>query len=108
MAMTSITSESQFEEYLKSSSDPVIVDFWAEWCGPCKMISPMLEKMSNNVKNVRFAKINVEQASDLAEEFGITGIPTLVLMKNNVEVKRIVGVVSESKLQSVISESFGS
>ena len=106
--MTSITSESQFEEYLKSSSDPVIVDFWAEWCGPCKMISPMLEKMSNNVKNVRFAKINVEQASDLAEEFGITGIPTLVLMKNNVEVKRIVGVVSESKLQSVISESFGS
>ena len=68
----------------------------------------MLEKMSNNVKNVRFAKINVEQVSDLAEEFGITGIPTLVLMKNNVEVKRIVGVVSESKLQSVISESFGS
>lgn len=106
--MTSITSGTQFEEYLKSSSDPVIVDFWAEWCGPCKMISPMLEKMSNNVKNVRFAKINVEQASDLAEEFGITGIPTLVLMKNNVEVKRIVGVVSESKLQSVISESFGS
>ena len=106
--MTSITSEAQFEEYLKSSSDPVIVDFWAEYCGPCKMISPMLEKMSNNVKNVRFAKINVEQVSDLAEEFGITGIPTLVLMKDNVEVKRIVGVVSESKLQSVISESFGS
>lgn len=105
--MISITSRNQFEEYLNSSTDPVVVDFSSDWCGPCKMISGTLEKMSNNIKNVRFVKVNVEQVSELAEKFGVVSIPTLVFIKDNTEVKRTVGSISESKIQNIINQSFG-
>lgn len=104
--MTSITNEKDFNDLIKSS-DPFVVDFSASWCGPCKMLSPVLEKLSTSMQNVKFVKIDVEQLSGLSEKYGITGVPTLVFLKNETEVNRVVGALSESKLQSVISKSFG-
>jgi len=105
MEMITITDSKKFNEFLKTSQTPVIVDFSASWCGPCKILTPILEKMSDNIKNVSFVKIDVEKVSDLSEKYNITGVPTLIFFKNELEVKRIVGAVSENKLQSVIDET---
>ena len=86
------TSEN-FEKEVLQSEKTVLIDFWATWCGPCRLLSPIVDEIENEASTqVKVGKINVDDEQDLAVKFGIMSIPTLVVMKNGQEVKRLIGV----------------
>ena len=91
-----INSDNFNEEISKGKS---MVDFWASWCGPCRMLAPIFEELSKEVKNVNFFKLNVDENSDVAQQYEVQGIPTLILFQNGKEIKRIVGVKSKEELK---------
>ena len=95
MAVITITKENYDEEVIKSPV-PVLLDFWATWCGPCRMLSPIVDEIANEVEGkAKVGKINVDEQPDLAQQFGIMSIPTLVFMKNGEMVAKEVGVRSK-------------
>ncbi len=87
-----------FEEEVLKSTKPVLVDFWATWCGPCRMIAPIVEEIANEYQNIKVGKINVDEQEKLAIQYGIMSIPTLILFKDGKEVKRILGYREKSQL----------
>ena len=92
-------SDSTFDETVASDGTPVLVDFWAEWCGPCKMIAPILEEIANEQgEALQVAKLNVDEAGDIARRFEVMSIPTLILFKDGEPVKRIVGAKPKQAL----------
>lgn len=98
--------DKNFKKEVVDSKQPVLVDFWADWCGPCKMVAPVIEEISKEYAGkVKVAKINVEEAANTATNFGIMSIPTLMLFKNGKVVKQIVGAVSKQELRSAIDSS---
>jgi len=102
--MLELTKEN-FEKEITNESKPVFVDFWAPWCGPCNMIAPVVEKLSEEYEGrVKFMKCNVDNNPEIASKFGILGIPTLILFVNGDEKERIVGVQGEEKIKSVIEK----
>ena len=100
MAVQNIT-EAEFEEVVLKSDVPVFVDFFATWCGPCKMMSPILEQVSNETEGVKFAAIDVDDAERLAIKYGISSIPCMIYFKNGEEADRVVGAVPKSKIEEV-------
>ena len=102
MATQDITSE-QFNEVI-SSNDIVIIDFWAEWCGPCKSFAPTYEKVSEKHEDIVFAKVNTEQEQELAAHFQIRSIPTLMVFREEVVLFAQPGMLSETQLEDVISK----
>ena len=103
--MSTITLDSSnFESNVLQSSEPVVVDFWAEWCGPCKMIAPHLEEISvEKAGAVKIAKLNIDENPDIAAKYGVRSIPTLLLFKDGEPVSIQVGAVPKSKLNDWIS-----
>ncbi|MCR5291541.1 MAG: thioredoxin [Eubacterium sp.] len=101
MAVQHIT-EAEFEEVVVKSETPVFVDFYATWCGPCKMMSPILEQVSEEVPEVKFAAIDVDEAEALAVKYGISSIPCMVLFKNGEEADRVVGAVPKQKIVDTV------
>jgi len=92
-----------FKSLLKSESRPILVDFWAEWCAPCRMLAPIFEKLSEKYSDrMVFAKVNVDECPDIAEDYGIMAVPTLILFVDGTEVERIVGLVPEKHIESLI------
>lgn len=84
-------NEITFQEKVIESKEKIIVDFWAEWCGPCKLLSPILEEVSNAL-NIKIYKVNVDENPSLAGQFGIKSIPTIVIFDDGVRVKEVVGL----------------
>ena len=101
MAVVTITKDN-FEAEVIKSEKPVLVDFWAAWCGPCKMLSPIVDQVGEETDSVKVAKINIDEEMELAERFGVMSIPTLVLFKNGEEADRSVGVVPKDKILDMI------
>lgn len=95
-----LTSQNFPQETLKGST-PIVVDFWASWCGPCRAIAPVLEELAAKYAGkVRVGKINVDEHQDLAIQYGVLNIPTLVFLKGGQEVDRVVGVPPKTQLES--------
>ena len=100
-----LTNET-FSSHMENTNTPVLVDFWAEWCGPCKMIAPILEELSEQYANrVSIAKVNVDREREIAETFNIRGIPTLILFKNGEPEATKVGALSKSQLSAFIESN---
>jgi thioredoxin 1 len=96
-------NEANFEAEVLKSSQPVVVDFWAEWCGPCKMLGPVLDEIATEQSGrAKVAKINIDQNSGLAERFGIRSIPTLLYFVGGEVRKQTVGVVSKKTIVSTL------
>ena len=105
MATVKVTDSSFGEDVLKSS-EPVVVDFWAEWCGPCRMIGPALEELAGSMDGkVKIVKLNVDENPATAAKYGIMSIPTLMLFKNGELASRQVGAAPKQKLEQWITSS---
>jgi len=103
MSVVYVTEENFKEEVLESNI-PVLVDFWAEWCGPCKMIGPIIDQLSQELKGrVKVAKVNVDEAQSLAGDFNIMSIPTLLIFKGGTPVEQMVGAMSKDQLLEKIN-----
>ena len=99
-------TDSSFESDVLNSDIPVLVDYWAEWCGPCKMIAPLLDEAAKQYQGrVMIAKLNVDENPETAAKFGIRGIPTLMLFKDGKAAATIVGAMSKSQLSAFLDES---
>ena len=99
MATKAITDET-FETDVLQSDGPVLVDFWAEWCGPCKMIGPALEEISDELgEQVTIAKLNIDDSPDSPAKYGVRGIPTMILFNNGEAVETKVGAAPKSQLK---------
>lgn len=97
-------STDNFKKEVLEESKTVVIDFYADWCGPCKMLSPVVEAVANEKENTKFVKINVDEAQELAMQYNIMSIPTLVVIKDGKEVNRTVGFIDKSELLKLIEE----
>ena len=103
MAEVKITQEN-FEKEVINSAIPVIVDFWAPWCGPCQMIAPIIEEIATENPQYLIGKVNVDEQSALTQAFGIVSIPTLVIMKDGKAVDQLVGVRPKEQILALLKK----
>ncbi len=98
-------SDSSFERDVLQSDRPVLVDFWAAWCAPCRMLAPTVEAVAEKYNNsARVVKLNVDENPSISQRFGIKGIPTLILFKNGKEEERVVGATSKDAISRMIEK----
>ena len=101
MAILDLTKEN-FQAEITKADKPVLVDFWAVWCGPCQMMAPILHELEAEMPDVQIGKVNVDEQMDLARQFRVVSIPTLIIFKNGQEVQRMVGVTSKEELKDAL------
>ncbi len=100
-----IASTQQFEQEVLNSANPVFVDFWAEWCGPCKAVSPTVEEVSKDYDGkVDFVKVNVDQNNELASKYNVLSIPNLVIFQNGKVIAQTAGAASKDKIKAYIDQ----
>jgi thioredoxin 1 len=99
-------SDHDFESEVLQSAEPVLVDFWAPWCGPCRMIAPLVEELArDNAQGLKVAKINIDQSPNTAAAYGVSSIPTLMIFKGGEVSDRFVGVQPKKRLQDAIDQA---
>ena len=103
MGVLKITSEN-FKSEVLESSQKVLIDFCADWCGPCKMMGPVVEEIAEEHSDVKVVKIDVDNAEDIAIKYQIMSIPTLVVVKDGQEVNRSIGLISKEKIEELIEK----
>lgn len=101
MAALHVTIDN-FEQEVMQSDKPVLIDFWASWCGPCKMLMPVIEELAGEVTDAKICKVNVDEQPDLAAKYGVMSIPTLVVIKNGQTVNKSVGVQSKDAILKML------
>lgn len=101
MAVLTITKEN-FENEVLHSDQPVLLDFWASWCGPCRMVSPIVDEIAEERTDIKVGKINVDEQSELAQQFGIMSIPTLVVMQNGQIANKAVGALPKENILALL------
>ena len=104
MTTVKVTDDS-FQSDVLGSDVPVVVDYWAEWCGPCRQIAPALDEIAGEMKNLKIAKINIDENPSVPTKYGVRGIPTLMLFKGGEVVATKVGAVPKSQIQSWIESN---
>jgi thioredoxin 1 len=101
-------TDDTFDAEVLQSAKPVLVDFWAPWCGPCRMIAPVVEELaSENAERAKFVKINIDESPGTAQNYGVSSIPTLMVFKGGDVVERLVGVQPKNKLQDALNAAIG-
>lgn len=103
MAALQITKEN-FKQEVLEAKEPVLVDFWAAWCGPCQMLLPLVEEIAGEVKNAKICKVNVDEQPELAEEYQVMTIPTLLVFQNGAVKEKSVGVISKEKILELLGQ----
>ena len=101
MAVVTITKEN-FEAEVLHSTKPVLLDFWATWCGPCRMLSPIVDEVAEERTDVKVGKVNVDEQPELASQFGVMSIPTLVVMKNGQIANKAVGAMPKANILALL------
>lgn len=101
MAVIEIT-KANFETEVMQSEQPVLLDFWASWCGPCQMLSPVVDQIGEEREDIKVGKINVDMDQELAMKFKVASIPTLVVMKDGEESERSVGVITKEEILALL------
>lgn len=101
MSIVSINSNN-FESEVLNADSVVLVDFWADWCGPCKMLAPILEEIAKEREDIKICKVNVDEENELAIKYNIMSIPTIIAFKNGDILKRVVGVQSKQAILSIL------
>ena len=105
--MTIHFTDENFNEEVLSSNIPVLVDFYADWCGPCKMLAPVIEALASELEGkVKIGKLNVDNASETAQKYGIMSIPTLLYFKNGEVANKTVGVVSKTEIEQILNSLY--
>ena len=104
MKPIALTAENYSDE-VKTYDKPVLIDFYADWCGPCRMVAPIIAQLADEVKDAKICKVNVDEENSLAAEFGIMSIPTLVVVKNGRVANKAVGVQSKEALLKMIANA---
>lgn len=101
-------TDATFEEEVLKDDKLVVVDFWATWCGPCKMIAPLLEDIATEYSDtVKITKVDVDSNNTVAAKFGIMSIPSLIFFKNGEEIDRVIGAIPKSQLESRVNKALG-
>lgn len=95
-------NESNFENEVLNSNVPVLVDFWASWCGPCRMLSPIVDQVAESAEGFKVGKINVDDEEELAYRYKISSIPCLIVFKDGKEARRSVGVIPRAKIEELV------
>ncbi len=101
MSVLTIT-KNNFQTEVMESDKPVLLDFWASWCGPCRMVSPLIDEIANETPAIKVGKINIDEQQDLAAQFGVMSIPTLVVVKNGKVVNKAVGARPKAQIAALL------
>lgn len=97
-------NQNEFDEKVSSSDKKILIDVYAKWCGPCKMLSPIIDELANEIDNINFYKLDIDESEDIAKRYGIMSIPTLLIFDNCELKEKIVGFKSKEELKAILNK----